>query len=388
MIRTRQLSLALIAFLLCLGITGSSQAEAWIAADCCGLFYLDLDSISTSPSPFAVVSQYRPLSGPPNFLLRGLAQHPSFHSLWAAGFVGKDTSLGMVDEEIAAYTEARSFAGHHFVDIAFDSASRLWALSSSCDSTDPSALFQIDLAAGTATKRASFQAGSCFSDTAGAVTFNSFDSFLYVYVVNLGAGGPVARLKRVNPSTLAMSDIALQSTFNYVEWMRATSASTLRLTDDYQYFDLDLTTGHSSLVGYAFFQDPFFGPQVAFSRAASPATAACVPTSTAACVGGRFKVEVTWDATLNGGGTGPAHLSLESSDTVKFTFFDPGNVELILKVLNGCGLNNRFWVFAGGATDLGVAIRITDTRTGTVRTYTNERGVVFHTIDDTSAFGC
>jgi hypothetical protein len=37
-----------------------------------------------------------------------------------------------------------------------------------------------------------------------------------------------------------------------------------------------------------------------------------------------------------------------SGDTGYFTFFNRANVEMVVKVLNGCGVNSRYWTFAGG----------------------------------------
>ena len=74
-----------------------------------------------------------------------------------------------------------------------------------------------------------------------------------------------------------------------------------------------------------------------------------------------------------------------TSDTDWFYFFDPANVEVFVKVPQGtCGVNVRYWVFAGGATDLDVNIRVRDTTTGDIKTYT--RTGAFQAVNDTSAF--
>jgi hypothetical protein len=73
-------------------------------------------------------------------------------------------------------------------------------------------------------------------------------------------------------------------------------------------------------------------------------------------------------------------------DTGYFSFFSPNNVEVIVKVVSGCGFNSRYWTFAGGLTDVNVVLTVTDTQTGAVRTYTNPQGVAFQPIQDTSAF--
>ncbi|HXM78695.1 MAG TPA: hypothetical protein VOA00_05615, partial [Thermoanaerobaculia bacterium] len=61
-------------------------------------------------------------------------------------------------------------------------------------------------------------------------------------------------------------------------------------------------------------------------------------------------------------------------------------VEVVVKVLNGCGVNSRYWTFAGGLTDVNVILTVTDTQTGVVQTYVNPQGTPFEPIQDTSAF--
>jgi hypothetical protein len=45
------------------------------------------------------------------------------------------------------------------------------------------------------------------------------------------------------------------------------------------------------------------------------------------------------------------------------------NIELVTKVLDACTTFDRFWVFAGGLTNVEVELRVTDGDTGAVRTY-------------------
>jgi hypothetical protein len=112
----------------------------------------------------------------------------------------------------------------------------------------------------------------------------------------------------------------------------------------------------------------------------------CFPGSTNLCVSSsRFKVEMTWRTPDGRSGQGQA-VAL-TGDTGYFWFFDASNVEAVLKVLDACGVNGKFWVFAGGLTNVQADITVTDTRTGTVRTYRNPQGTPFQPIQDTSAFG-
>lgn len=99
---------------------------------------------------------------------------------------------------------------------------------------------------------------------------------------------------------------------------------------------------------------------------------------------GRFQVQVDW-ATIQGtSGSGMA-VPL-TSDTGYFWFFSENNVEMVIKVLNACSFANRFWVFAGGLTNVEVDITVTDSETGQVKTYHNPQETPFQPIQDTDAF--
>jgi hypothetical protein len=112
----------------------------------------------------------------------------------------------------------------------------------------------------------------------------------------------------------------------------------------------------------------------------------CASDPTTLCLsGGRFKVTTQWATAAGQSGSGQA-VALAGGDTGYFTFFDAGNAEVMIKVLSGCGVNSRYWAFAGGLTNVDVALTVTDTQTGTVRTYTNPQGTPFQPIQDTDAF--
>ncbi len=113
-------------------------------------------------------------------------------------------------------------------------------------------------------------------------------------------------------------------------------------------------------------------------------TSACVAGSNALCLGGgRFKVTAVWQ-TSSGTGAGTA-VSL-SGDSGYFWFFDPANVEVTVKALNGCTNNHRFWFFASGLTNVRVDLTVTDTKTGAVKTYSNPLGRTYQTVLDSAAF--
>ncbi len=111
----------------------------------------------------------------------------------------------------------------------------------------------------------------------------------------------------------------------------------------------------------------------------------CVADAETLCLGGgRFQVSATWR--IGAGPTGQAHVVPLTDDAGTLWFFDDANVEAIVKALDGCGLNQRYWVFAAGLTDVEVELRVVDTASGIEKTYTNPQGKAFRPIQDTGAF--
>ncbi len=59
---------------------------------------------------------------------------------------------------------------------------------------------------------------------------------------------------------------------------------------------------------------------------------------------------------------------------------------MLVKVLDGCPVNQHFWVFAAATTNVEYTLRVTDTETGAVEEYLNPLGVASPAIIDTEAF--
>ncbi len=113
----------------------------------------------------------------------------------------------------------------------------------------------------------------------------------------------------------------------------------------------------------------------------------CLQNATSLCLrDGRFRVTAAW-STSAGGGAG--YVRPLTADTGAFWFFDAANLEVVVKVLDGCPANGRFWVYAGGLTDLGVTLTVEDTVSGESAVYTSPLGEPFHTVADVDALsGC
>lgn len=132
--------------------------------------------------------------------------------------------------------------------------------------------------------------------------------------------------------------------------------------------------------------DQFYAPGLnslyAFDQEAA---GACVPGPNVLCLGddGRFKVEVTWADFA--GQTGVGTKVTESADSGLFWFFDANNWEMLVKVIDGCSLNNHFWVFAAATTNVSYTLTVTDTQSNTRAVYPNPLGISSPAITDTGA---
>jgi len=100
----------------------------------------------------------------------------------------------------------------------------------------------------------------------------------------------------------------------------------------------------------------------------------------------RFAVSTEY--ILADGTSGPGHTLPLTADTGAFWFFAGANLEMLLKVLDGCAVDRHFWVFAAGLTNAQVVTTVTDTRTGAAKRYVNPQGVAFAPVQDTRAFAC
>jgi outer membrane protein assembly factor BamB len=113
----------------------------------------------------------------------------------------------------------------------------------------------------------------------------------------------------------------------------------------------------------------------------------CVADATTLCLHQRrFQVRASWQTA--GGATGDGQARPLTADTGTFWFFSAANLEIVVKVLDGCGDGDHFWVFAGGLTDVHVVLTVTDTANGAVRVYQNPQGAAFAPLQDTRAFAC
>ena len=129
-------------------------------------------------------------------------------------------------------------------------------------------------------------------------------------------------------------------------------------------------------------------PPAVYSTTALPTESAplCADDPAAFCFGsgGRFRAKVSWQTRNASGGGQPVPYG--SSDSGLFTFYSPDNWELMVKVLDGCAINQRQWVYVAGTTDVGWKLTVEDRVTGASKTYQQAVGQAAAAITDSAAF--
>jgi len=101
------------------------------------------------------------------------------------------------------------------------------------------------------------------------------------------------------------------------------------------------------------------GRPVRAADASGPSQACLEDGKTLCLLGGRFRARVEWSDQHNGGaGSGDAVPFADR--TGFFTFFNPHNVELVVKVLDGMPVNGKIWVFYGALSDVEYTLTVED----------------------------
>ena len=259
-------------------------------------------------------------------------------------------------------------------DIAFQPVTgRLFGIRSSVDGLgSQGGLYTIDTATGVATTVG--QTGAFFATIAFAP-----DGTLYEVTAALLDGPVNPKIRTLNPSNGAVLTEVPTSEFFGALAVRSDGALFGSTGDDHEIFTINPATGAVSETGDT---GRNYVGALAFHRLSS---GPCVPSDHTLCLNnGRFSLFALWRTGegLTGQGTG---VKL-TNDSGYFWFFGAANIELVTKVLNACDPFHYYWVFAAGLTDVEVTLFVTDTNTGTLRTYVNPLHVPFAPVQDTTAF--
>lgn len=112
--------------------------------------------------------------------------------------------------------------------------------------------------------------------------------------------------------------------------------------------------------------------------------AGCLQTPETLCLNGdRFQVSMRWDTQKD---SDDAVGVRETDDSGMFWFFRPSNLEVLVKVLDGCAVNDHYWVFFSATTNVGFDLQVTDTLAGLTKTYANKNLDPAQPVLDTAAF--
>ncbi|HVT59565.1 MAG TPA: LamG domain-containing protein [Thermoanaerobaculia bacterium] len=123
----------------------------------------------------------------------------------------------------------------------------------------------------------------------------------------------------------------------------------------------------------------------------------CSSAFTTLCFAGRFAARLSWrTGTPDSGLTMPTAPDRVTGSGVAvpcpnrrsglFWFFDPDNWEALVKLVDGCSLNHRYWLFSAATTNVFYRLEVLDTATGSTRIYFNYQGPPAPAVTDTDAF--
>jgi len=136
---------------------------------------------------------------------------------------------------------------------------------------------------------------------------------------------------------------------------------------------------------------------VGIAIAAVDQITSCIASDTVACLDDqpgdrRFRVSGHF-ATQQGDGFSGNLQAISTSnlglDTgTLFWFVDSRNPEILIKVLDGCAVNQKFWVFYSATTNIGFTLDVVDTFNGSRRAYTNADLHSASPVQDVNAFAC
>lgn len=150
--------------------------------------------------------------------------------------------------------------------------------------------------------------------------------------------------------------------------------------------DTDLPSANDALLGNA----------IAW-LAGESSSGLCTPDAVTLCLDGqpgdgRFAVHVEFETVQGGGLAGDALATplaaVGAHQGGLFTFFDPANPEMLLKLLDGCLINNHYWLYASAGTNVGMTIRIHDLLLDTEKVYSNPDLTPAPPLQDVNALPC
>jgi hypothetical protein len=110
-------------------------------------------------------------------------------------------------------------------------------------------------------------------------------------------------------------------------------------------------------------------------------------TSTSLCLDNRFSVTALYRTGPPGSAESPAHTAgCSNPGSGLFWFFAPDNWEVMVKTVDGCGLNSRHWLFTAATTNVSYRLTVYDIHAGAQKIYFNYPGPPAPAVTDVNAF--
>jgi hypothetical protein len=120
-----------------------------------------------------------------------------------------------------------------------------------------------------------------------------------------------------------------------------------------------------------------------------PALFSCgASTGTALCLQDRFSIRAFWRTSPAGNPPDGNAMTVPVANPGSglFWFFGADNWEIMVKAINGCGLNDRFWIFSAATTNVFYRMEVWDVRGSEQKIYFNYPGPPAPAVTDTDAF--
>jgi hypothetical protein len=110
-------------------------------------------------------------------------------------------------------------------------------------------------------------------------------------------------------------------------------------------------------------------------------------TSTSLCLNNRFSISALFRTGPPGSAESQAHtVSVANPGSGIFWFFAADNWEVMVKSINACALNNRWWIYTAATTDQFYRLTVYDVHAGAQKIYFNYPGPPAPAVTDSSAF--
>ena len=132
------------------------------------------------------------------------------------------------------------------------------------------------------------------------------------------------------------------------------------------------------------------GAYQVFVQCEQPPVSTCFftgyPREQQVCLLNRFAVIIDQVTNSTTGRATPVPLG--SNDSAFFWFYSDSNYEVLIKVLDACSINGKFWVFFAGTTNQGFRVVVGDVVTQVVKQYARGEGPPAPAVTDVLAFDC